>query len=56
MNLDNIIGTKEAAKILKISPDHVKKLCRDGKLPCKRIGLVYVLDKNLLSNRKDECK
>lgn len=46
--LDNIIGTTEAAEILGLSPDHVKKLCRDGKIKAKRIGKTWVIDKTSL--------
>jgi excisionase family DNA binding protein len=53
MNLDNIIGTKEASEILELSPDHIKKLCRDGKIKSKCIGKTWVIDKTSLKTRKD---
>jgi DNA-binding transcriptional MerR regulator len=35
----------EAARILKISPNHVRYLERTGQLPCRRIGIVRVFDR-----------
>lgn len=53
MNLDNIVGTKEAAEILNLSPDHVKRLCRDGKIASKCIGKTWVIDKTSLRKEND---
>jgi excisionase family DNA binding protein len=50
MNLDNIIGTKEAAEILNLSPDHVKLLCRQGKIKAKLIGKTWIIDKTALKS------
>jgi excisionase family DNA binding protein len=50
--LDNIIGTTEASKILGLSPDHVKLLCRQGKIKAKRIGKTWVIDKTSLADFK----
>jgi excisionase family DNA binding protein len=50
--LDNIIGTAEAAEILGLSPDHVKLLCRQGKIKSKRIGKTWVIDKTSLIDYK----
>lgn len=36
--LDKIIDVQEAAKLWGLSPDHVKKLCRDGEVQAKKIG------------------
>lgn len=47
-DLENIIGTTEAGEILKLSPDHVKLLCRQGKIKAKLIGKTWVIDKNHL--------
>lgn len=52
--LENIIGTTEAGEILGLSSDHVKLLCRQGKIMAKRIGKTWVIDKTSLQNRKDE--
>lgn len=54
MNLDNIIGTKEAAEILCLSPDHVKLLCREGKIKAKRIGLTWIIDKTSLTPKSSD--
>jgi excisionase family DNA binding protein len=45
MSLKNIIGVEEAAKILALSPGYIKNLCANGKLPSKKIGKTWVLDK-----------
>lgn len=36
--LDKIVEVKEAAEMWGLSPDHVKKLCRDGDVKAKKIG------------------
>ena len=41
--LDHIIGVDEAGELWNLSPDHVKRLCREGKLLCKKIGKTWVL-------------
>jgi excisionase family DNA binding protein len=46
--LDNIIGVEEASKLLKLSPGYIKNLCAAGKLPAKKIGKTWVLDKSKL--------
>jgi len=48
MTLDNIIGVKETADILGLSPGTVKNKCASGSLKCKKIGLTWVLDKTNL--------
>lgn len=50
--LENIIGTVEAAEILGLSSDHVKLLCRQGKIKAKRIGKTWIIDKTLLADFK----
>lgn len=44
--LEQIMSTHEAAKLWGLSPDHVKLLCRNGKVKAKKIGNSYVIDKN----------
>ncbi|WP_410055492.1 helix-turn-helix domain-containing protein [Paenibacillus sp. 3LSP] len=44
--LEQIMGTEEAAKLWGLSQDHIKRLCREGKVKCIRIGKTWVLDKN----------
>lgn len=36
--LDKIIDVQEASELWGLSPDHVKKLCRDGVVQAKKIG------------------
>jgi excisionase family DNA binding protein len=36
--LDRLLTRRETAAILRLHKDMVWKLCRDGKLPCIRIG------------------
>lgn len=47
--LDNIIGVEEAAKILGLSPGTIKNMCAANKLPAKKIGKTWVIDKTKLS-------
>ncbi|MCM3024613.1 helix-turn-helix domain-containing protein [Heyndrickxia ginsengihumi] len=48
MSLDDIIGVNDAAKLLQLSPGTVKNLCAEGRLPAKKIGKTWVLDKSKL--------
>lgn len=43
--LERIIGVVEAGEMWGLSPDHVKKLCRDGVVRSKKIGKTWVVDK-----------
>lgn len=43
--LDQIVGVQEAAEMWGLSPDHVKKLCRDGEVAAKKIGKTWVVMK-----------
>lgn len=54
MNLDNLIGTKEASDILNLSQDHVKLLCRQGKIKSKQIGKTWVIDKTSLDKSTEK--
>lgn len=53
--LDQIMGVNEAAEMWGYSPDHIKKLCRDGVIKSKKIGKTWVIDKNQ-NNPKEEKK
>lgn len=44
--LDKIMGVQEAAQLWGLSPDHVKRLCRDGKLIARNIGNTWILIKD----------
>ncbi|WP_255286892.1 helix-turn-helix domain-containing protein [Bacillus toyonensis] len=48
LSLENIIGVKEAAKILRCSPQTLKNMCAAGKLPAKKIERKWILDKTML--------
>ena len=53
MKFDIVISTKEAAKILGLSQDHVRRLLEQGKLKGKRIGNSWVvLELNYQRKRK----
>lgn len=51
--LNGIMGTEEAAERWGLSQDHIKRLCRDGKVKCIRIGKTWVLDKNQPSPKQE---
>ena len=38
VNLDVLMTLDEVCAWLRMSPQVVKKLCRDGKIPCAKIG------------------
>lgn len=50
--LENMIGVEEAANILGLSPGTVKNMCAAGKLPAKKIGKTWIIDKTLLKPSK----
>ena len=39
---EKLITLKEAAEILNLEPDQVKKLVKEGRIPCYRIGGEYI--------------
>jgi hypothetical protein len=43
--LDQIMGVQEAATMWNLSPDHVKRLCRDGKVLARNIGKTWIIIK-----------
>lgn len=43
--LHQIIGTEEAAERWGLSQDHVKRLCRNGKIDSIRIGKTWIINK-----------
>lgn len=49
---EQIMGVEEAAGIWGLSPDHVKRLCRDGAVKAKKIGNAWVIDKNQPNPKK----
>jgi len=44
--LDEIMSTEEASKLWGLHQDHVKRLCREGKVICRKFGKTYILEKN----------
>jgi len=44
--LNEIMSTEEASRLWGVHQDHVKRLCREGKVTCRKIGKTYVLEKN----------
>ena len=44
--LEKIMGTEEAAELWQLSQDHIKRLCREGKVKAVRIGKTWVIDKD----------
>lgn len=44
--LKHIMGTEEASERWGLTQDHIKRLCRDGKVKAVRIGKTWVLDRN----------
>ncbi|MRS25882.1 helix-turn-helix domain-containing protein [Bacillus sp. RIT694] len=45
---DVVIGVEEASSILNLSSGTIKNMCAAGKIPAKKIGKTWILDKNLL--------
>lgn len=46
--LERLISSKEASELLNLNEQYVKQLCASGKLPCKKVGKTWVLDKENL--------
>lgn len=44
----NVIGVEQAAKILDLSPGTVKNKCANGEIPAKKIGKTWLIDKTKL--------
>ncbi|WP_373230196.1 helix-turn-helix domain-containing protein [Cohnella sp.] len=44
--LIEIMSTEEASKLWGVHQDHVKRLCREGKVICRKFGKMYILQKN----------
>jgi len=47
-NKGNYLTSSEAAKALGFSPDHVRKLIRQGKIKAERIGRNWIIEKKSL--------
>ncbi len=46
---ENYIDVLEASKILKVHPETIKRLIREGKLPATKFGNKWIIDRNLLA-------
>ncbi len=44
--LENYVDVSEAAKILKVHPETVRRLIREGKLPATKFGNKWLLDRD----------
>lgn len=50
--LNQIMGVKEASELWGLSPDHIKKLCREGKVISRNIGKTWIINKNQQNPKK----
>lgn len=50
--LNQIMGVDEAGEKWGYSPDHIKRMCRDGKVKAVKIGKTWVMEKNRESPKK----
>jgi hypothetical protein len=48
--LESYVNVIEAGHRLKIHPETVKRLCRQGDLPAVKIHNTWLIDKNILNN------
>ncbi|MFC1902471.1 helix-turn-helix domain-containing protein [Chloroflexota bacterium] len=48
--LDNYYNVIEAGRVLKIHPETVKRLCRQGDLPAVKIHNTWLITKDTLEN------
>jgi len=48
--LDNYVNVIEAGRRLKVHPETVKRLCRQGDLPAIKIHNTWLINKDVLDN------
>ncbi len=48
--LDNYVNVIEAGRRLKVHPETVKRLCRQGDLPAVKIHNTWLINKDVLDN------
>jgi excisionase family DNA binding protein len=48
--LENYIDVTEASRILKVHPETVKRLIRDGKLSATKFGNKWIMDRDHLQS------
>jgi excisionase family DNA binding protein len=57
MKHNNLLSSKEAAQILGLSPDHIRRLIKDGVLKGKKIGNSWVvLELNYRRKRRPKTR
>ncbi|MFC1907163.1 helix-turn-helix domain-containing protein [Chloroflexota bacterium] len=47
---DSYLNVMEAGRVLKIHPETVKRLCRQGDLPAEKIHNTWLIDRDILDN------
>ena len=47
---DNYFNVLEASRVLRIHPETVKRLCRQGDLPAVKIHNTWLIDRDILDN------
>lgn len=47
-----LMGTEDAARVWDLTQDHIKKLCRQGKVEAFQVGHVWILLKNQPNPKK----
>jgi len=52
--IERVMGTEEAAERWDLSQDHIKRLCRDGKVIAKRIGKTWVLERDQPNPKQEQ--
>lgn len=52
--IDGVMGTEEASERWELSQDHIKRLCRDGKVIAKRIGKTWVLERDQPNPKQEQ--
>ena len=50
VSLDNYVNVIEAGRRLKIHPETVKRLCRQGDLPATKLHNTWLISKDVLDN------
>ena len=48
--LDNYFNVIEASRRLRVHPETVKRLCRQGDLPASKIHNTWLIDRDILDN------
>jgi excisionase family DNA binding protein len=48
--LDNYLNVIEASRRLRIHPETVKRLCRQGDLPATKLHNTWLIEKDILDN------